>query len=254
MEKDYLFDFGLEEIEKGYFYDHKNRHFKCLICKDTFEQGRIYKLNEEFYDAEKYCEKHIEQVHGDMFDFLIERNKKITGLSDNMRDFIKLTHDGLSDKEIGVKMGVSLSTVRSYRFKLKEKELQAKSLLSILDLMKKNSAEQDQPDMERLVNPHLSATTIDDRYNISEKERQDIRKNYFDENGLLKVFPSKEKKKLAVLSEIVTNFSRDKKYTEKEVNRVLMGIFDDYATLRRYLIEYGFFDRTKDCSLYWIKE
>lgn len=254
MEKDYLFDYELEEIEKGYFYDYTKKHFKCLICGNIFEKGRIYKLDEKFYDAEKCCEKHIEEVHGDMFDFLIERNKKITGLSDNMRDFVKLTYQGLSDKEIGASMGLSLSTVRSYRFKLKEKELQAKSLLAILDLMKNNSKEDEEMDSSKLVNVHLSATTLDERYNISEQERNDIRKNYFDENGALKVFPSKEKKKLAILSEIITNFSRDKKYTEKEVNRVLMRIFDDYATLRRYLIEYGFLDRTKDCSHYWLKE
>ncbi|MBK1809069.1 DUF2087 domain-containing protein [Clostridium sp. YIM B02505] len=254
MEKDYLFDYELEEIEKGYFYDHRKKHFKCLICGSIFEQGRIYKINEEFYDAEKCCEKHIEEAHGDMFDFLIERNKKITGLSETVKDFIKLTYQGLSDKEIGANMGVSLSTVRSYRFKLKEKELQAKSLLAILGLMKNNSKEDEEMDGSKLVNAHLSATTLDERYNISEQERNDIRKNYFDENGALKVFPSKEKKKLAILSEIITNFSRGNKYTEKEVNRVLMRIFDDYATLRRYLIEYGFLDRTKDCMYYWVKE
>jgi hypothetical protein len=254
MEKDYLFDFSLDIIEKGYFYDEKNKHYKCLICESIFEKGRVYKIGEEFYDAEKSCEKHINEVHGDMFDFLIDRNKKITGLSDNMKEFIKFSHQGLNDKEIGTNMGLSASTVRSYRFKLKEKELQAKALLAILDLMKNNSQEVEDKEMSKFVNAHLSATTLDDRYNITEEERREVLKNYFDDNGALKVFPSKEKKKLAVLSQIVTNFSRDKKYTEKEVNGVLMRIFEDYATIRRCLIEYGFFDRTKDCSYYWVKQ
>jgi len=28
----------------------------------------------------------------------------------------------------------------------------------------------------------------------------------------------------------------------------------DHATLRRYLIEYGFLERTQDCGTYWVKE
>ena len=43
-----------------------------------------------------------------------------------------------------------------------------------------------------------------------------------------------------------------KKYTEKELNTILVESFDDYVTIRRYLIEYGFLDRKKDGSRYWI--
>ncbi len=35
---------------------------------------------------------------------------------------------------------------------------------------------------------------------------------------------------------------------------MIMQQYDDNATIRRYLIEYGFLDRSKDCSKYWVKE
>ena len=35
---------------------------------------------------------------------------------------------------------------------------------------------------------------------------------------------------------------------------ILKRIYEDNATIRRYLIEYGFLDRSKDCSKYWVKE
>ena len=50
------------------------------------------------------------------------------------------------------------------------------------------------------------------------------------------------------------NFSVGKKYSEKEINRVLKRIYEDYVTIRRALIQYGFLDRSKDCSEYWVKE
>ncbi|MCK8060286.1 MULTISPECIES: DUF2087 domain-containing protein [unclassified Fusibacter] len=40
----------------------------------------------------------------------------------------------------------------------------------------------------------------------------------------------------------------------KELNERLKTISDDIARIRRYLIQYGFFDRPKDCRLYWIKK
>jgi hypothetical protein len=81
-------------------------------------------------------------------------------------------------------------------------------------------------------------------------------KQYFKEgpDGPLDSFPKKEKRKIAILKHIAGKFDASRKYTEKEVNAVLKAIFaDDYATLRRHLIEYGFMDRQGDGSLYWLK-
>lgn len=50
------------------------------------------------------------------------------------------------------------------------------------------------------------------------------------------------------------NFKQGKIYSEKEVNRILKRIYEDNATLRRALIEYGFMERSNDCKSYWVKE
>ncbi len=93
---------------------------------------------------------------------------------------------------------------------------------------------------------------MDDLYDITQAEREKVLKNYI-KDGKVKIFPSKEKKKIIVLHYIINRFEPNKKYSEKEVNEIIECMIDDYVTVRRYLIEYRFMDRTKDGSEYWIK-
>lgn len=95
---------------------------------------------------------------------------------------------------------------------------------------------------------------IDERFAITEKEKEKVLNTYFTaDHTKLKQFPSKEKRKIVVLQQIITDFEQSKTYTEKEVNAILKTFYDDFATIRRYLIEYGFLDRNRDCSQYWVK-
>ncbi|WP_228352648.1 DUF2087 domain-containing protein [Variimorphobacter saccharofermentans] len=73
-------------------------------------------------------------------------------------------------------------------------------------------------------------------------------------NGSLKQFPAKEKKKIILLREIMKKFQHNKEYNENEVNQILESIYSDFPTLRRYLIEYGFLERSIDCSVYKVKK
>lgn len=73
---------------------------------------------------------------------------------------------------------------------------------------------------------------------------------YFKDNKLI-TFPSKEKKKHMVIKYISENFIPKGNYTEKEINEMLKKIYDDYALLRRYLVDYNLLKRTKDCKTYW---
>lgn len=50
------------------------------------------------------------------------------------------------------------------------------------------------------------------------------------------------------------SFDKNYEYSEKEVNRILQRMYDDYVTLRRALVEYGFLDRSNDCSVYRVRE
>ena len=75
-----------------------------------------------------------------------------------------------------------------------------------------------------------------------------------DKSGLLKSYPSREKKKIIVLEEIMKRFEGSVIYSEKEINDILKTVYDDFATIRRALIEYGFLSRSNDCRSYWVKE
>ncbi|MDX9691572.1 MAG: DUF2087 domain-containing protein [Acholeplasmataceae bacterium] len=66
----------------------------------------------------------------------------------------------------------------------------------------------------------------------------------------LKQFPSREKKKFIILGLLVHYFKPGKLYKESEINDILKEIHDDYAVLRRYLVDYKFLRRELDGSIY----
>lgn len=101
---------------------------------------------------------------------------------------------------------------------------------------------------------HAGATMVDERYLATAEETQKIIRICFRSTQplVLKTFPPKEKKKLVILNLIAQQFQPDRQYSEKEVNQILEEIYTDYVTIRRYLIEYGYMDRTVDCSAYWL--
>lgn len=70
-------------------------------------------------------------------------------------------------------------------------------------------------------------------------------------NGRLRQLPTKEKKWLVVLRWLVMQFEHNRTYTEKEVNAILGAINEDYALLRRSLVEYGFMRRELGGGDYW---
>lgn len=70
----------------------------------------------------------------------------------------------------------------------------------------------------------------------------------------MKTFPAKEKYKLVILRELASDFEKNRKYDEKEVNEIIKNRYPDFVTIRRYLIEYGFMERKPDGSEYWLKE
>ena len=71
----------------------------------------------------------------------------------------------------------------------------------------------------------------------------------FFRNGRLTEIPAKESKRRIVLERIALEFEPGERYEEQEVNVVVGRFFNDYASLRRYLVDEGFLDR--EGGLYW---
>jgi len=239
-----------EELKKGYIEE--EAQYICLICGKKIEKGMIYPGEGILYEAGRYIRVHIEEAHGSVFEYLVQLDKRITGLTDHQKSLLQLFYQGKSDGEVQKEMGIgSASTIRNHRFVLKEKERQAKVFLALMELLKDKNKRS-----PGYLPPHKTAGMIDDRYNITQEEREKVLKTYFPEgtDGLLNTLDMKEKNKLIVLREITKRFEDEKFYNEKEVNEILKTAHEDFVTLRRYLIEYGFMDRKPDGSRYWLKE
>lgn len=72
----------------------------------------------------------------------------------------------------------------------------------------------------------------------------------FYKNGALTSFPAKRTSRAHVLLYLVNFFEPGMQYTEKEINTILQGCWDDYAYLRRELVEYGYLVRDASGQVY----
>ena len=253
MNNEQFWNADINEIKNGYI--ETDEKYQCIICGNSFTKGRIYEINSLLYDAEKAAKLHIEKEHVSVLHYIINMNSSFTGISETQRELIKLFYKGLSDKEISKELGIAQSTIRNHRFKLREKEKQSKLFLVMMGfLSEKTNKKINSMDKEYICDAPKSAKSVDDRFNITDKEKLKVKETYFNDDGTLKSYPAREKKKIIVLEEISLHFKRNRKYTEKEINRILERIHEDYVSIRRALIEYGFIERSKDCSEYWLKD
>ena len=243
----------MEDLKRGYIQ--QGDTIKCLICGKIFQLGKVSMIDEEFYESWKAAELHIRNTHNSMLEYLLNMNGSFTGVSDVQREVLKLFAEGISDKEIASRLGVATSTIRNHRYKLREKEKQSKLYLVMMELLDESTNKKiTKLDKGTICDAHKTATTLDYRFNITSEEKIQVIQNYINEDGSLKSYPSKEKKKIIVLEQIMRSFTIGKVYSEKEINRILSRVYEDYATVRRALIEYGFLSRSNDCKSYWVKE
>lgn len=68
----------------------------------------------------------------------------------------------------------------------------------------------------------------------------------------LKQIPTKQKKLMPILRWLATMFEPEVNYTEPEVNTIITQVHEDYASLRRDLIEFGFLRRERGGGKYWV--
>jgi len=241
----------IEEIKKGYRFDNETKTYICNVCDKRYDIGEVFKINDRFFEAHRAIEIHVETSHGDRFSNLLNLESKYNNLTQNQKELFKYIHSGLSDRDISNILKISPSTVRNQRFVFREKAKQAKLYLAIYE----ESTTHNTMTEDKIIGIHNGATMVDDRYIVTEREKEKIINNSFSSLSPLKLitFSGKQKKKLVILSKIAENFDKGKTYSEKEVNEILVSIYNDFAEIRRYLIEYGFMDRTVNGSEYWLK-
>ena len=252
-----------EDLKRGFLFNEHEKTYICLLCGEAFEQGIVYPMGDVFYDAEKAVDTHVKTQHQHLFEFFLGLGRVYTGLSQGQADLAKLFYEGHSDKEIVAMTGAnSASTIRNQRFSIREKYKQAKVLVALTELMEdrleqiKQSRKADAADGgDKLVDFHPTANSIDERFAITESDKNEILKRYFgaDNQLLIKSFPAKEKNKLIILQKIIQDFEVNKQFSEKEVNDMLKRYYSDFVSIRRYLVEYGFLDRSSNGMYYWVR-
>ncbi len=79
-------------------------------------------------------------------------------------------------------------------------------------------------------------------------------KNFADCNGRVSRLPVKWAKKLELAEWLATQLEAGRRYTEVELNEVFEKYVDDFALMRRLLVDSNKLKRTTDCSAYWLPE
>ena len=130
---------SVEDLMRGYVRDINSDIFICLFCGEEFEDGIIYNEDDRFCTAEKALKIHIEKVHGGQYKFLLNLDKKHTGISERQKEIFEIFYERLDNHEIAKKLETSPSTVRSYKFKNHAKIRQAKIFLAIGNLLEEKS-------------------------------------------------------------------------------------------------------------------
>lgn len=249
-------DYGtltIEDIRRGYRFDEAERAYVCNYCGRRFPRGQVFPMGDRFYTPEYAAREHIAAEHDGALKKLIEGGAKYNTFTDTQKELLGLFGQGLSDNEIAAKLGIKASTVRHQKFTFREKAKQAKYYLAVYDeVFGEGDGERTADDIVDIPN---TATMMDDRYVITEKERERILRSEFESMQPLRLrhYPLKAKKQVVVLSEVAKLFEFGRKYTESETREMLGSVYEDYSMLRRYLVDYGFMGRTKDGSEYWLR-
>lgn len=80
-------------------------------------------------------------------------------------------------------------------------------------------------------------------------EQSAVARNFVTEDGRLRALPARDAKRRLVLEWVAGRFEPGRRYDEKEVNGVLLGVYDDVASLRRFLVDEGLLAR--EAGVYW---
>ena len=89
----------------------------------------------------------------------------------------------------------------------------------------------------------------DDLQRAAAAQSDSVLRRFFGPDGRLITMPAKQSRKLAVFDLIAQRFVPGVRYTELEINRELMQLYDDYVSLRRGLVDFGMLDRAD--GWYW---
>ena len=75
-----------------------------------------------------------------------------------------------------------------------------------------------------------------------------VLRNFVDGNGRITALPARAAKRRLVLEYVAGRLETDREYAEREINGQLLTVYDDVASLRRFLVDEGLLER--DAGVY----
>jgi hypothetical protein len=91
----------------------------------------------------------------------------------------------------------------------------------------------------REASPERRRPSLDD----ATPEQAAVLRNFVDADGRIRELPARAARRELVLEYVADRIDPDREYSEREVNELLVAIYDDYVTLRRYLVDAGLLER-----------
>jgi biotin operon repressor len=160
-----------------------------------------------------------------------------------------LAQKDLSVEQLAEMLGIGSSTVSHHLSRLSKTGLVGARTESYYNIYHLNTGRLESLSKELLAGETLPAVTAD--INMDAYDQKVIR-NYSNEDGTLKSIPNQMKKLLAVLRYVAKDFQIGTVYSEKEVNAKLEKYHEDYAQLRRELVEFKIMAREGGGGSYWL--
>ncbi|MDH6672688.1 hypothetical protein M2277_003350 [Paenibacillus sp. LBL] len=159
---------------------------------------------------------------------------------------ILLAEGELNGQLLAEKIGVTPATITHHAAKLREASLinerrdKNTIFFSLNDYFIRNTATA----TENLIYQRVRSTGGSERVLDEDQRMKDsVMKSFFTSDGKLKSIPAQLKKKLIVLTHMVSQLEKERKYSEKEINEFIKGYHEDFATLRREFIMHHFMFR-----------
>jgi predicted transcriptional regulator len=142
-------------------------------------------------------------------------------------------------EEIAERLNLAASTVSFHLKKLESAHLISKKKEQYYAIYEVNEGIFNSKLKELIIFENFEKEIQDERI---KKYEQKIIKVYFKSGKLIKI-PSQHKKRIIILEEIAKNFTTGVQYPESEVNLIISSFYDDYVTIRRYLVDINILSR-----------
>lgn len=162
-----------------------------------------------------------------------------------------LAQENLTVEQLSEMLNLRPSTVSHHLSKLSEVGLVSARSSSYYNIYQLENHE-----LEAMAKRLLSDNTLPAMASDIDLDAYDqkVVSDYLLPDGHLKTIPSQRKKLEAILRYIVKEFQPGERYTEQEINQILVKYHQDSATLRRELIGTGLLERSSGGREYWRAE